>query len=86
MFFALIAFVFIYDVCHSTIPPEKPAEPEKACAVCGAGLVPLTVDASLFENAPQNRRYPKEIYYRLLSPHIPLQNLSRICILTRIFR
>ena len=85
MFFALIAFVFIYDVCRSTIPPEKPAEPEQACAVCGAELVPLTVDAALFENAPQSRRYPKEIY-RLLSPHIPLQNLSRICILTRIFR
>ncbi len=74
-----------FYLLHSGIPSEKLEELEKACAVFGAGLVPLTVDAALFENAPQSRRYPKEIY-RLLSPHIPLQNLSRIYILTRIFR
>lgn len=67
-----------FYLLHSGIPSEKLEELEKACAVFGAGLVPLTVDTALFENAPTSRRYPKEMYYRLLSPHILPQNLGRI--------
>ena len=39
---------------------------------------PIAVDAALFENAPTTKRYPKEMYYRLLSPLILPKELERV--------
>lgn len=69
--------VTIY-LLHSTIPTEKLEELKNYCSGFGADLNPISVDASLFENAPTNKRYPKEMYYRLLSPLILPKDLDRV--------
>ena len=63
---------------HSAIPDSKLKELEGYCSGFGAVLKPIAVDAALFEKAPTNKRYPKEMYYRLLSPLILPQELERV--------
>ena len=60
------------------MPTEKLDELKNYCSEFGADLKPISVDASLFDNAPTNKRYPKEMYYRLLSPLILPKELDRI--------
>ena len=55
---------------HSAIPAEKLRELADFCAGFGAELKPIAVDTALFASAPTSKRYPKEMYYRLLSPLI----------------
>ena len=63
---------------HSAIPAEKLEELSDFCTGFGAKLVPIAVDAAFFENAPTSKRYPKEMYYRLLSPLILPQEVERV--------
>lgn len=63
---------------HSEISSDKLDDLQEYCTCFGAKLIPLTVDPALFEHAPTSKRYPKEMYYRLLSPLILPQDLSRI--------
>ena len=63
---------------HSSIPAEKLLELAAFCAANSAVLKPIAVDASLFEDAPTSKRYPKEMYYRLLSPLILPSELERV--------
>ena len=63
---------------HSAIPGNRLEELGDFCAGFGAALAPIAVDAALFENAPTSRRYPKEMYYRLLSPLILPQDVERV--------
>ena len=63
---------------HSAIPGGKLAELEAFCAAFGAKLIPIAVEPTLFENAPTSKRYPKEMYYRLLSPLILPQEIERV--------
>ncbi len=63
---------------HSGMPYEKINELQKLCAYFNAGLIPILIDKKLFENAPVNKRYPQEMYYRLLSPLVLPQSLDRI--------
>ena len=69
--------VTIY-LLHRAIPTEKLEELKNYCSDFGADLKPISVDASLFEHAPTNKRYPKEMYYRLLSPLILPKELDQI--------
>ena len=69
--------VTIY-LLHSTIPNEKLEDLKNYCSGFGTDLKPISVDASFFETAPTNKRYPKEMYYRLLSPLILPKELDRI--------
>ena len=69
--------VSIY-LLHSAIPDSKLKELARYCSRFGAILKPIAVDSALFENAPTNKRYPKEMYYRLLSPLILPQELERV--------
>ena len=55
---------------HSAIPAEKLRELAGSCSGFGADLKPIAVDTALFASAPTSKRYPKEMYYRLLSPLI----------------
>lgn len=71
------ADVTVY-LLHSAIPAEKLKELSDFCSCFGAKLRSIAVDAALFENAPTSRRYPKEMYYRLLSPLILPQELNRV--------
>lgn len=63
---------------HSAIPAEKLEELASFCAALGAALRPIAVDAALFESAPTSKRYPKEMYYRLLSPLILPRKVERV--------
>ena len=63
---------------HSAIPDGKLAELEAFCAAFGAKLIPIAVEPTLFENAPTSKRYPKEMYYRLLSPLILPRQVERV--------
>jgi len=63
---------------HSDIPQDKLSLLEKYCNEYNAKFIPITVEQSLFEKAPTNKRYPKEMYYRLLSPLILPRELERI--------
>ena len=49
-----------------------------SCAAFGAKLIPIAVEPTLFENAPTSKRYPKEMYYRLLSPLILPRQVERV--------
>ncbi len=69
--------VTIY-LLHSNIPTEKLTELGNYCSAFGAVLKPISVDTALFENAPTSKRYPKEMYYRLLSPLILPKELDRV--------
>ena len=63
---------------HSAIPVENLEELSGFCSIFGAELKPITVDMALFENAPTSKRYPKEMYYRLLSPLILPREVERV--------
>lgn len=63
---------------HSAIPDGKLEDLKSYCSAFGAALEPIRVDADLFEKAPTNKRYPKEMYYRLLSPLILPQKTDRV--------
>lgn len=63
---------------HSAIPAERLEELSGFCSISGAELKPITVDMALFENAPTSKRYPKEMYYRLLSPLILPRDVERV--------
>jgi len=41
-------------------------------------LHPIHVDGSLFSSATANSRYPQEMYYRLLAPHLLPGTLGRV--------
>ena len=48
---------------------------------CGAyryAFLPIRVDDALFQGAPVTRQYPREMYYRLLAPHLLPDQLKRI--------
>lgn len=53
---------------HSTIPDEELEALNKYCNVLGYSFTSVQVDRLFFENAPIMKRYPQEMYYRLLAP------------------
>ena len=63
---------------HSAIPTEKLEDLAAFCAGFGAELKPIAVGTALFGGAPTSKRYPKEMYYRLLSPLILSQEVERV--------
>ncbi len=63
---------------HSNLSSNKLNELQQCCANYKMEFIPIKVDPVLFENAPSNRRYPKEMYYRLLSPLILPRELERV--------
>ena len=69
--------VTIY-LLHSNITTEKLEELKNYCSIFNAVLKPISVDTAIFEDAPTSKRYPKEMYYRLLSPLILPQELDRV--------
>lgn len=63
---------------HSGIPAESLQRVEKQCSAFGCALYPVPVSADFFQEAPVTKRYPQEMYYRLLAPHLLPENLDRI--------
>ena len=63
---------------HSGIPNENLADIQQQCQRYGYSFLPITVDDILFQNAPATKQYPKEMYYRLLAPHIIPEEIKRV--------
>lgn len=63
---------------HSDIPQAGLKGVDDQCRALGWALHPIRADAALFEDAPVTKRYPKEMYYRLLAPRLLPEHLGRI--------
>ena len=63
---------------HSGIPAEGLDRVKGQCRAAGYTLFPVRVDPAFFQDAPVTKRYPQEMYYRLLAPHLLPENLHRI--------
>ena len=48
------------------------------CEAYGYGFCPVLVDQSVFADAPSTKRYPQEMYYRLLSAQMLPKHLERV--------
>lgn len=69
---------FVLFLLHSAIPDEALSAVRRQCAVYGYSFLPIQVDDSLFQGAPVTRQYPKEMYYRLLAPHLLPNRIQRV--------
>ncbi len=63
---------------HSGIPAEGLEKADRHCRALGYALIPLRVDPAFFKEAPVTKRYPQEMYYRLLAPCLLPEDLDRI--------
>ena len=63
---------------HSGIPDETLDGVRRQCAGYGYSFFPIQVDGEVFREAPVTRQYPKEMYYRLLAPHLLPGRVKRV--------
>ncbi len=61
---------FTLHLIHNDIAEDEIDRLGSWLGEAGWSLQESTIDASLFDSAPSTRQYPKEMYYRLLAPHI----------------
>ena len=69
---------FCLWLLHSGIPEETLAAVHRQCGAYGYAFSPARVEEGLFRDAPVTRQYPKEMYYRLLAPHLLPEKVTRI--------
>lgn len=63
---------------HSGIPEKALEAVCRQCSAHGYAFTPVCVADTLFQGAPVTRQYPKEMYYRLLAPHLLPEQLKRV--------
>ena len=63
---------------HSGIPAPVLEQLQQELARLDFTLHPIPVDDALFQDAPVMQQYPKEMYYRLLAPHLLPSHVHRI--------
>ena len=63
---------------HSRIPEENLSLVDRQCKILGFHFFPIQIPPSAFQEAPVTRTYPREMYYRLLAPHLLPGQLHRI--------
>ena len=63
---------------HSGIPEEALAAVHRQCDAYGDTFSPIRINEGLFQGAPVTRQYPKEMYYRLLAPHLLPEEVKRV--------
>lgn len=63
---------------HSRFPAEGLARIGRYCARFGWDFRPVEVEPGLFQDAPTSRRYPKQMYYRLLAAQLLPETLERV--------
>lgn len=63
---------------HQSLTEKQLAPVDACCQKAGISFRPIRVDETLFENAPTNSRYPKEMYYRLLAPFLLPSHLEKV--------
>lgn len=69
---------FSLYLLHSGIPEEALASAQRQCDLYGYSFCPVCIDDKPFQEAPVTQQYPKEMYYRLLAPHLLPDNIKRI--------
>lgn len=69
---------FSIYLLHSGIPEQAMASVFQQCQRLGYQLTPISVDETLFADAPTTKQYPKEMYYRLLAGHFLPKQIKRI--------
>ncbi len=69
---------FALALLHSGIPEEALDGVRRQCEAYQYEFMPVRVDDGLFQGAPVTRQYPKEMYYRLLAPHLLPRELRRV--------
>lgn len=70
--------VFRIWLLYSQIPREDLQELMEYCSMQIVLLIPVQIERSIFENAPVSKRYPQEMYYRLMSPHLLPEYVKRV--------
>ena len=68
---------FVLALLHSGISDQALDRVRIQCGTYGYTFMPVPVDDTLFQEAPITRQYPKEMYYRLLAPHLLPKQLKR---------
>lgn len=63
---------------HSGMGEAALARAEGRCRRLEWAFHPVAVDEGLFQDAPVSRRYPKEMYYRLMAAHLLPGDVERI--------
>ena len=63
---------------HSSILPEDLNQLTEYCSAQRVSLTAIQVDRTIFKDAPTSKRYPQEMYYRLLAPLILPESIDRI--------
>lgn len=71
-------FHVTFYVQHSSIPQDKLDKLAAFCQDMGAGMVDVRMGDELFADAPVSKRWPREMYYRLVAPLVLPQTLERI--------
>lgn len=69
--------IFAVYLMHSGIPEEDLNGVIRLCQRFDYGLSSVLIDETLFRNAPVTKQYPKEMYYRLLAPHLLPRELTK---------
>ena len=69
---------FSIFILHSNLTDENTDEIAAWCARRQWRFFPIIVDSKLFKEAPVSSQYPKEMYYRLLAPHLLSHDIRRI--------
>lgn len=64
------ADTFAVFLLHSGLTEEALAEVRCQCNRYGYSFLAICVEDDVFRGAPVTRQYPKEMYYRLLAPHL----------------
>lgn len=63
---------------HSNLSEAELSSVRRQCGLYGYSFAPIHVGNELFQDAPVTRQYPKEMYYRLLAPHLLPEDIKRI--------
>lgn len=61
---------FCLHLLHSTVDEKSLLHMDAYCRYLGVDFCAHGIDRSLFDGAYASKRYPQEVYYRLLAPHV----------------
>ncbi|MGX6977836.1 glycosyltransferase family 8 protein [Vagococcus elongatus] len=82
MLVSLVHNNFLEDIdiwlIHQSISDEKIEELKNFTSFINCGLHVIKIDEDYFTNAPVSKKYPKEMYFRLLAPVILPSYLNKI--------
>lgn len=71
-------YEIVFVLAHSSVRPSVVRELQAYCERIGTTLLPVAIDGEVLREAPSTRRYPHEVYYRLLAPHVLPESIERV--------